>query len=65
MSKIMKIVLLEANNLGEDMVFTPFFPLGEVKNSLILQEASPNKPQFTLRLLPFTPFTASKDIFNP
>ena len=31
MSKIMKIVLLEANNLGEDMVFTPFFPLGEVK----------------------------------
>ena len=31
MSKIMKIVLLEANNLGEDMVFTPFFSLGEVK----------------------------------
>ncbi len=31
MSKIMKIVLLEAKNLGEDMVFTPFLPLGEVK----------------------------------
>lgn len=30
MNKVMKIVLLEAKNLGEDMVFTPFLPLGEV-----------------------------------
>ena len=26
----MKIVLLEGNSVGEDMVFTPFFELGEV-----------------------------------
>lgn len=31
MDKKMKIVLLEAKNLGEDMVFTPFLPLGEVE----------------------------------
>ena len=26
----MKIVILEGNSVGEDMVFTPFFELGEV-----------------------------------
>ena len=31
MNTEMKIVLLEAKNLGEDMVFTPFYPLGQVE----------------------------------
>lgn len=31
MNKVMKIVFLEAKNLGEDMVFTPFLRLGDVK----------------------------------
>ena len=33
MNTEMKIVLLEAKNLGEDMVFTPFYPLGQVEMS--------------------------------